>query len=314
LREGPARKEAGGPAVRSDHVMTTRPLGRRDFLRVTAAVTAAVLGGRLTARQQTTAPKLKKACKYAMVQLKGGSHKDRLALAKKCGFLGVEIDSPGTGNLPDLVAASKETGVVIHGVIDSVHWRDTLSSPDEAVRAKGLKALEGALQDAKTVGADTVLLVPGVVNKDVTFDQCWERSTAEVKKVIPLAEKLGVKIAIEVVWNNFLTTPEQLIKYVDQFQTPHVGAYFDCSNMIKYGVPPADWIRKLGKRMLKFDFKGYSKTKQWVPIGEGDEDWPEILKALAEIGYNGWATSEVGGGGEEHLKKVSAQMDKVLGL
>ena len=84
--------------------------------------------------------------------------------------------------------------------------------------------------------------------------------------------------------------------------------------MIKYGVAPADWIRKLGKRMAKFDFKGYSKSKQWVAIGEGDEDWPEILKALGEIGYDGWATAEAGGGNEEFLKKISAQMDQVLGL
>jgi hexulose-6-phosphate isomerase len=209
-------------------------------------------------------------------------------------------------------------------VIDSVHWRDTLSSPDEKVRAKGLEALLGALQDAKTVGADTVLLVPGVVNKDVSYEQCWERSQAELKKALPTAEKNGIKIAIEVVWNNFITKPEQLIDYVDSFKSEWVGAYFDCSNMIKYGVPPAEWIRKLGKRMLKFDFKGYSKAKAKaagnegagfrVEIGDGDEDWPEILKALAEIGYNGWATAEVGGGGEEHLKKISAQMDKVLGL
>ena len=107
-----------------------------------------------------------------------------------------------------------------------------------------------------------MLLVPGVVNKDVTYEQCYERSQAEVKKALPAAEKAKVKIAIEVVWNNFITKPEQLIQYVDDFKSEWVGAYFDCSNMIKYGVPSADWIRKLGKRMLKFDFKGYSKAKQ----------------------------------------------------
>src|SRR5262245_21869083 len=146
----------------------TRPIGRRDFLRTTAAVTASAMTGlAASAFAQEKKPKLKKAVKYGMVQLKGGSHRDRLDLVKKCGFLGVEIDSPGTANLDELVKASKDTGIAIHGVIDSVHWRDTLSSPDEKVRAKGLEALLGALKDAKTVGADTVLLVPGVVNKDV---------------------------------------------------------------------------------------------------------------------------------------------------
>jgi hexulose-6-phosphate isomerase len=116
------------------------------------------------------------------------------------------------------------------------------------------------------------------------------------------------------VWNNFITKPDQLVEYCESFKSESVGAYFDVSNMIKFGVAPAGWIRKLGKLMLKFDFKGYSKSKEWVSIGEGDEDWPEVLKALAEVGYNGWATAEVDGGGEERLKKVSAQMDKVLGL
>ncbi len=293
---------------------------RRRFLAATAAAAVAAP----FASADTAKPRLRKAVKYGMVRLKGGAHKDRLALAKKCGFEGVEIDSPGTADLPGLVAAAKETGVVIHGVIDSVHWRDTLSSPDEAVRAKGLAALQGALRDAKTVGADTVLLVPGVVKEGVSFQQCWERSQAEVRKALPLAGEIGVKIAIETVWNNFITTPEQMIEYVDAFKSPAVGAYFDCSNMVKYGVSSADWIRRLGKRMLKFDFKGYSiglakEAKNdgagfRAKIGEGDENWPEILKALAEVGYSGWATAEVAGGGEEWLTDVSRRMDKILGL
>lgn len=294
--------------------MTTR----RQFLAASAALAAASLLPAADAKK----PKLKKAVKYTMIGVKG-TPTDKFNAIKKLGFQGVEIDSPSGLKLDEVVAATKETGILVHGVIDSVHWRDTLSSSDEKVREKGLKALEGALNDAKTVGADTVLLVPGVVNKDATYEQCWERSTAEVKKAIPLAEKLKIKICIETVWNNFITKPEQLVEYVDQFKSDWVAAYFDVSNMIRYGVAPADWIRKLGKRMAKFDFKGYNGDtakeakdpgKGWCKIGEGTEDWPEVLKALGEVGYDGWATSEVGGGDEKVLADIAERMDKVLAL
>ena len=287
-------------------------MNRRDFLQASATATALLAAPHAFAADAKK-PKLKKAVKYGMIR-EGKSVKEKFELIKKLGFLGVEIDSPGAPDLKEANEAQEATGIKIHGVIDSVHWRDTLSHPDEKVRAKGLKALEGALQDAATVKADTVLLVPGVVNKEATYEQCWERSHAEIVKALPLAEKLGVKIAIEVVWNNFITKPDQLIEYVDSFKNPLLGAYFDCSNMVKYGVPSSEWIRKLGKRMFKFDFKGYSKTKQWVPIGEGDEDWPEIVKALGEIGYDGWATAEVSGGGEKELKDVADRMNKILEL
>lgn len=284
---------------------------RRNFLQSVAVGTAALAVG--ASAHAAVKPKLRLAVKYGMIG-PGKTPLEKLELAKKIGFEGVEVDSPSGLDKEAAKKAAAETGVVIHGVIDSVHWRDTLSHPKEEVRAKGVNALKGALADAAFFGADTVLLVPGVVNKEVGFDECWERSTAEVKKVLPEAEKNKVKIAIEVVWNNFLTKPEQLIKYVDQFASPWIGAYFDCSNMIKYGVPSAEWIKLLGKRMLKFDFKGFSKTKQWVAIGEGDEDWPAVLAALEEVGYNGWATSEVSGGDEKVLRDVYYRMKRVLGM
>ncbi len=284
---------------------------RRGFVSTALAGTLACA----TTWAHTSKVKLKKAVKFEMID--AGTILERFELAKKCGFLGVEADSPSDLNRDEMVKARDKTGIVIHGVIDSIHWKKRLSDPNPEVRAAGLEAYKGALRDANYFGADTCLLVPGAVRNKETenFDQCWERSTSEIKKVIPLAAELGVKIAIEVVWNDFLTTPELLIKYVDQFNSPWVGAYFDCSNMIKYGIPPAEWIRRLGKRMLKFDFKGYNlETKKWVGIGEGSENWPEILKACEEVGYHTWATAELGKCKEKELMEISRKMDKILEL
>ena len=289
-------------------------LPRRDFLKSTLAASAAVaLPMQLALAEEAKKPKLRIAVKYGMIQ-HDGSIEDKFNLIKQLGLQGVEVDSPSGLNKAEAKAAAAKTGIVIHGVIDSVHWKDTLSNSDADVRAKGLAALNGAIEDAAFFGCDTVLLVPGVVKDDVTFEQCYERSQAEIKKALPLAEKHKVKICIETVWNNFITKPEHLISFVDDLKSPWAGAYFDCSNMLKYGVSSAEWIRKLGKRLVKFDFKGYSHKNSWCKIGEGDEDWPEVLKALGEIGYDGWATSEVGGGGEKELADITARMRKVLGL
>jgi hexulose-6-phosphate isomerase len=287
---------------------------RRNFLRTASAAGLALSVGRQRAwAADKPKPKLKKAVKFGMIEL-DGSIEDKFNLIKSIGFEGVEFDSPSDVDRAEAVRARDKTGIDIHGVVDSIHWQIRLSDPDPAVRAKGLEGLRGAIKDCQTYGGTTVLLVPGKVTdpENENFEQVWERSAAEIRKAIPQAEDAKCKIAIEVVWNDFITTPEQLVKYVDQFESPTVGAYYDCSNMLKYGVASADWIRALGPRMLKFDFKGYSHKDKWVAIGEGDENWPEVLKALADVGYTGWATAEVGGGGREVLTDVYQRMDRVL--
>ncbi len=310
--------------------MSKQTIDRRAFLTTAAgAVAAGSLShsARPAAAQDKQDKKLypvKLAVKYGMIR-DGRTVEDKFALIKRIGFDGLEMDSPANIDRDEVVRARDKTGVVIHGVVDSIHWNQRLSDPDAKVREQGLEGLRTALRDCKTYGGTTALLVPGRVSNRETenFDQVWERSTAEIKKAIPLADELGVKIAIEVVWNDFLTTPKQLIDYVDQFQTETVGAYFDTSNMLRYGVPAAEWIRQLGKRMLKFDFKGFDKRKYddpatrkeaWVKIGEGTEDWPEVLKALDEVGYRGWATAEVSGGGERELRDIYERMERIFTL
>ena len=297
---------------------------RRDFLRSTAALglaaaAPAAFAQTASSSSASSASKLpiRKALNLAMIDIKGPM-KEKLALIKSVGFEGLEINAPGDFDREEIIAAAKDAGITVHGVVDSVHWKDCLSDPSAEVRARGVEGLKKALDDAKAFGASTVLLVPGRVTKDISFDDVWSRSQAEIKKVIPDAEKAGVKIAIEVVWNDFLTKPEQMVKYVDELNSPgagagSVGAYFDIGNVVKWS-PPAQWIDALGPRILKLHVKGYSHAKKWVKIGEGDENWPDVRAALARVGYKGWATAEVTGGGEAELRDISKRMDEVLGL
>lgn len=310
------------------------PINRRAMLKGVLAAAAttgvAATAGPLSAADSPAAkPPLRKAVKFGMIGAKGDamSVEEKFALIKRLGFEGVEMDSPSPRSVREAVDASKKTGVEIHGVVGSKHWKVRHSDPDPKVRAEALEDMRTAIKDCQAYGGTTVLLVPGKVTDPTNenFEQVWERSTEQVRQAIPAAKAAGVRIAVEVVWNDFLTTSDMLVKYVDQFGDPTVGAYFDTSNMLKYGEPSAAWIRKLGKRMLKFDLKGYSKEKAaaagdpragfGVQIGEGSEDWPAVLKALDEVGYEArWATAEVAGGDEARLREIAARMDKVLGL
>jgi hexulose-6-phosphate isomerase len=158
------------------------------------------------------------------------------------------------------------------------------------------------------------------VNETVSYDDCWNRSTEEIKKAIPLAEKLKVKIAVENVWNNFLLSPMEAANYVDQFRSPYVGFYFDCGNILAFGWPE-QWIKILGKRIAKVHIKEYSKKiadKQGksagfgVKLTEGDVNWTAVMKALDECGYNGWTTIEQPGGDTpEGLKDLCDRLAKI---
>jgi hexulose-6-phosphate isomerase len=175
--------------------------------------------------------------------------------------------------------------------------------------------LKLALGDAKHYGASSVLLVPGVVNDKVSYDECWKRSIVEIRKAIPVAEELGVKIAIEDVWNKFIMKPEQAAAFLDEINSPFVGWHFDVGNMIKFG-PSEEWVSILGKRILKLHIKEYSIAKGFnVQFFEGDNHWPAIMKALDEVGYAGWAITEQPGGQTRDaasLKSFSERLDRVL--
>lgn len=264
---------------------------------------------------------LKKAVKFGMIE-EDMTILQKFELLKSLGFDGVEMDSPSDLDVDEVVAARDTAGLPIHGVVDSVHWRQTLSDADPAIREAGLDGLKIALNDAHAFGASTVLLVPAVVNRDVSYDDAYSRSQTEIRKVLPMANELGVKIAIENVWNRFLLSPLEAARYVDEFESDMIGWYMDVGNIVTFSWPE-QWIRILGHRVLKLDIKEYSRAKRdeegpyagfRVALGEGDCNWPEVLNALDEIGYEGWATAEIPGGDTERLTEIATRMNRILEL
>jgi L-ribulose-5-phosphate 3-epimerase len=303
-------------------------IGRRDLLKTVGGSMLAMgaAGAAAMAADQPEAgpaakptPNFKKGVEFEMVGEKIPVL-DKFKMLKEVGFDGVEIQSGGRPDREEFLKARDATGLEIHSVMNTDHWSSPLSSPDPKVREKCLKSVQGSLEDAKYWGASTVLLVPAVVSKEVSYDDAYTRSQAEIRKLIPVAEKLGVVIGVEFVWNNFLLSPLEFARYIDELKSPMIKAYFDCGNVVRFGWPE-QWIRILGKRVCKIHIKEYSREKAKeegvyrgfdVELTEGDCDWPSVMKALRDVGYNSYINAEVKGGKRDRLAKVSALMDKII--
>mgnify|MGYP002382139817 CR=1 FL=1 len=287
---------------------------RREFVKISTAASLSMLNP-LTVSLESKGL-TKKSLKYGMIQ-EGNTVLEKFNLIKELGFDGVELDSPNQLDNREILIARDKTGILIDGVVNSVHWSSPLSDADPMVRAKCVESMKISLNDCKLYGGSSVLLVPAVVNEKVSYQEAYTRSQAEIKKILPVAEKTGIKIAIENVWNNFLLSPIEAARYIDEFKNPMIGWHFDIGNIIRYGYPE-QWIKVLGKRIIKTDIKDYSRKKAndegvWkgfnAELGEGDVDWNAVNNALRFIGYEGWGAAEVPGGDRKRLEEISKRMD-----
>ncbi len=286
---------------------------RRTFME-TAAMLAAV-----PAFAKEPLP-IHKAVEYSMLP-ESASIPERFQMARDAGFERIECPTtPDQSQAEAMKKAAEKAGIKIHSVMNMDHWKYPLSSADPTVVEKSLAGARTSLRNAHFWGADTVLIVPGVVNEKTSYRDAYSRSRVSIEKLIPLAEELKVIIALEEVWNKFLLSPIEFANYIDQFKTPWVRAYFDVGNVQMYGYP-ADWIRTLSKRIVKLHIKDFSfrhepgteKTvAEWVPLLEGDIDWPAIYAALKDIGFHGTATTELPGGDEAYLKEVYRRLTEIL--
>ena len=292
--------------------MEDKRIGRRSFLKYS---TAAAMGlsflsasGPATGAEKNK--KWYKALKIGMLP-KRLSDTEKFKLAKRCGFEG--IDAVPIANLDaarEQAKLARDADVPIHGVVFG--WWPPFSDQNPKVIKKCITGMETALRCAGAMGGTTVLLVPTKVTEDFGYAEAYKQSRKHIRELLPLAEETGVIIAIENVWNKFLLSPLEFARYLDEFESPWVRAYFDVGNVIIHGYAQ-DWIRTLGKRIVKLDLKDFRrKGYRWTNLGDGDVNWPEVRRALDEIGYKGYMTAELAGGDEAYLSDLAKRIDLII--
>jgi len=304
-----------------------RDPSRREFLKSSAAtVCAAGLSTGALGRTHSAATSdarleppsplaIKKGLVFDMLPEKL-SYGDRFKLARDVGFEVVQVPTePDAGKAEEIKKAADTAGIRIDSVMNMDHWKYPLSSSDRSAVEKSLAGMRTSLHNAKLWGADVVLLVPAVVDAKTSYHDAWARSQKEIRSLIPLAEELKVVIGIEEVWNKFLLSPLEMAKYIDEFQSPRIKAWFDVGNVVLYGYPQ-DWIHTLGKRIVKVHLKDFKRKEDgyaWVNLGDGDVDWGAVRQAFAAVGYSGSVITELEGGDESYLRDVSGRVDRLLG-
>lgn len=237
---------------------------------------------------------------------------DKFRLAREAGFEGFEIDVSDDGPLTlnssqkeieAVRALSEQSGVQLSGLATGLYWNANPGSNDPAVRARAKAVIDKQIEIAHILGLDAILVVPATVGADfipgceiVPYDAAWQRATEFIHQALPAAEKYGVRICVENVWNKFLLSPLEMQRFVAQFGSESVGVYFDVGNALAFGYPE-HWIAILGRQIGRVHLKDYRRAvgsvDGFVEILSGDVNWAAVMSGLRAIGYNGWLTAEM---------------------
>lgn len=238
------------------------------------------------------------------------SPSEQIVAAAGAGFAGIELtvgfDAPLTPETPlhtfgQLATVATDAGVRIAGLATGLYWELNFGADEAAERERARDVTCYLLDRAAAVGAGALLVVPAVVGKAddarerIGYAEAYNRTLEALNELRYEAESRGVLLAIENVWNRFLLSPMEAAGLIDQVNSPNVGWYFDVGNVLAYGYP-TDWIRTLGGRIVRVHMKDYDVSRPgWAgfcELGAGSVDWPAVVEALRDVGYQGPLTYE----------------------
>lgn len=144
--------------------------------------------------------------------------------------------------------------------------------------------LEKSLHIAHALGCDVLRthLDCGDIN---LIPARFTEATQQIRKVVPLCEQLGVRLAFE---NHEFETAAQCVQLVRDVGSEHVGLLLDTGNSMPIWEDPLDAMRAMLPHAVSSHFKDHTVIVEngaprviGLPIGRGDIDCAECFRILA---------------------------------
>jgi hexulose-6-phosphate isomerase len=280
-------------------------------------------------------PRLKRAIKLHMYD-SSGSFAERFDDLAGVGLDGVEIGFDETLPVAEIARATSASGLAVPTLIVGSTFDSSLTSPGAAERATAADAVVRTIDAANALGSGAVMISPGWDRADLHPADTARLVRDALSEAVRVAESAGVTIAVENLWNGWLTSPADLVAFVDSFESGNVGVLFDSGNAARFSAPQ-HWITILGPRMVRFDVKDYKygwalkpatvyapddqlraawgEDGPWGALDallfDGDVSWPRVASALAETGYDGWVCAEHGAGDLEWIRRFTNDLGRL---
>lgn len=254
---------------------------------------------------------------------------DTFKQARAAGFDGIELaiaeDGPITPastreECETIAGQVQDAGLQVAGLASGMGWSCPIAANNSETRKRAVENTAASLHVAKWLGAGAILLVPGTVGDDaskhhVSYQQAMDNTRDSLEQFKSVAEETGTKIGLENVWNKFLLSPLETRDFIDSFGTDKIGAYFDVGNVILTGYPE-QWIEILEHRIVRVHFKDFKREvgtlDGFCDLLEGDVNYPAVMEALREVGYDGPVIAEFFNESDKAIRKVSRAIDDIL--
>jgi hexulose-6-phosphate isomerase len=256
--------------------------------------------------------------------------------AKAAGYKGIELAIGPTGEVTLTLDqktcekyrdAASQKGLVLETLAAGFAWGMPATHPDAGKRKESIEAHKSALQRAAWLGCKTMLFVPGAVKilwepsyGPVPYKQAVAWAKEAIRQLADQAEKVGVEVGVENVWNGLFYSPLEFAQVIDDIGSSKVGVYFDVGNVLGYHQHPPDWIEILGKRIKRVHVKDFKHTFGWqgnydfCDLLKGDVPWKETMAALKKIGYDKTLVAEMIPPNPGILERTSKAMDQILAM